>query len=144
MIPGGARAPRNIEPFMCKNLLIDNLTIKNPGDWNVCVRRDPNPNHTPNPNHNFNHSHDPNPNHTLFIMEYTPFDIVSLRLRASFECKLTWSAVPTPSCMYNAGTHLRVMASSFGTRPFTRQSRVGILTVSERQLYLPPTSGLFR
>ena len=27
-VPGGARAPRNIEPFLCKNFLIDNLTIK--------------------------------------------------------------------------------------------------------------------
>ena len=35
LIPHGSRAPRNIEPFLCRNLLIQGLTIKNPGDWNV-------------------------------------------------------------------------------------------------------------
>ena len=33
--PYGSRAPRNIEPFLCKNFQIEGLTIRNPGDWNV-------------------------------------------------------------------------------------------------------------
>jgi polygalacturonase len=31
----GARAPRNIEPFFCRNFTMEDVTVRNPGDWNV-------------------------------------------------------------------------------------------------------------